>query len=144
MVDNSQAGVRASGSLLAAEKARVRKEFARRLHAAMMAKGWRQRDLVTKTGLTRDNISNYARGTKLPSEDKLLILLKALGLKREDLLPGSDEFAMQRRKVDTQPAVVRIDLDESDSSVCHLHIIKTVPTKIGLKIMEILNSEAAD
>lgn len=78
-----------------APKDAVKHEFARRLQAAMVAKGWTQSELARKAEnhlpknhkFGRDAISTYIRAKSLPGPVFLDALCKALGKKTEDLLP---------------------------------------------------------
>lgn len=81
----------------------VKREFARRIQAAMQSKGWNQSELaracdallpeptegqVQNLSFGRDAISHYVTGKSLPRADRLPILAKALNVKEEDLLPA--------------------------------------------------------
>jgi transcriptional regulator with XRE-family HTH domain len=82
-------------------------DFARRLHAAMLAKGWNQADLARAAwnGETRkdsrgyeqpigkDRISVYLKGRVLPDAQNLKRLADALGTGVEELAPVSGGVA---------------------------------------------------
>ena len=69
--------------------------FARRLNAALRAKGWNQSDLAREMGkhlnlppnkYPRHLVSAYSRGDNIPTDLNLDAMAKALGMKAEDLL----------------------------------------------------------
>mgnify|MGYP002683741061 CR=1 FL=1 len=78
-----------------APKDAVKIEFARRLQAAMVAKGMQQSDLARSAQIHlpkdkrfgRDSISLYIRAKSLPGPLHLKALCAALGRKPEELLP---------------------------------------------------------
>ena len=72
----------------------IRTEFARRLQAALNAKGWTQSELARRVApllnesrIGRDNISKYVRGKVLPLPPALEALAKVLEVRSQDLLP---------------------------------------------------------
>lgn len=88
------------GSLANAPRDYVKVEFARRLQAAMIKKGWNQSELARRaeaylpkeapkgSRVGRDNVSQYIRGHVLPAPHTLAALAGALGVKPADLLPS--------------------------------------------------------
>lgn len=72
----------------------VKAEFARRLNAFMVRKGWNQSELARRAEgyspgkrFGRDNVSVYIRGMVLPGPLHLNALAQALGVEPSDLLP---------------------------------------------------------
>lgn len=63
--------------------------FAERLQEALDDKGYRQRDLMNLTGISRDQISHYLCGDYRPKVDRLFLMARALGV-TEDWLQGYD------------------------------------------------------
>jgi transcriptional regulator with XRE-family HTH domain len=90
-------------------------EFARRLQAAMVAKGVSQSELGRATGIGRDSISHYVRGVATPSPMRLKAMGEALGVAGADLFPaaalGEDEVApaMEARQTAEGRVFVRIN-----------------------------------
>ncbi len=83
----------------------IRMDFARRLQAALVTRGWTQSDLARKVApllpnarLGRDNISKYIRGKVLPLPPTLAAIAKVLDMEVTDLLPS----AVRRRSVETE------------------------------------------
>jgi transcriptional regulator with XRE-family HTH domain len=73
----------------------VKAEFARRLQAKLVEKGWNQSELarrmaplLPRSSIARDNISKYIRGKVLPSPHVLEAMSKVLECKPADLLPA--------------------------------------------------------
>ena len=64
-----------------------RPEFGRRLHRAIMDRGWRQVDLSRASGVRKDSISAYCRGVQYPTQRNLEDMATALGLEPDHLLP---------------------------------------------------------
>ncbi len=72
----------------------IRMDFARRLQAALVTRGWSQSDLARQVApllpnarLGRDNISKYIRGKVLPLPPALAAIAKVLDMEVKDLLP---------------------------------------------------------
>jgi len=66
--------------------------FGRYLSIQRIERGMTQSDLMEKTGYTHAVISQYEGGSRIPSEDAIKALAKALNVKRYDLesrLPAS-------------------------------------------------------
>jgi transcriptional regulator with XRE-family HTH domain len=126
-----------------APKDAVKVEFARRLQAAMIAKGWLQSELArhaemhlpNKKRFGRDSISLYIRGKSLPGPLHLKALCTALGAKPEDLLPTRGVSAAGE-------AIPAFDVrDLSDGNVW-LRINQAVPWPEAIKIMQLVKGEA--
>jgi transcriptional regulator with XRE-family HTH domain len=72
----------------------IRMDFARRLQAALVDRGWTQSELARRVApllknsrLGRDNISKYVRGRVLPLPAALAAIAKVLEMESHDLLP---------------------------------------------------------
>ena len=72
----------------------IRMDFARRLQAALVERGWTQSELARRVApllknsrLGRDNISKYVRGKVLPLPPALAAIAKVLEMESSDLLP---------------------------------------------------------
>lgn len=125
----------------------IRAEFAKRLQAAMVKKGWNQSELARRataflpkpvrgqkrnTAVGRDSISHYVRGSMLPLPAYLDAISKALGLKPEDLMPAGAPSVRS-----TMPFEFR---GMPDGRV-FLRISRTVSQDAAMKIMAILAEE---
>ncbi len=78
-----------------APKEQIRAEFARRVQAAMIRKGWNQSETARQAALHipdkrfgRDLVSGYVRGRILPSPVHLNALCRALGTTPEEIMPS--------------------------------------------------------
>ncbi len=125
-----------------APKDAVKVEFARRLQAAMVAKGWLQSELArnaemhmpNKKRFGRDSISLYIRGRSLPGPLQLKALCAALDAKPEDLLPT-------RGVSIAGEAIPALDVrDLSDGNVW-LRVNQAVPWSAAIKIMQLVKGE---
>jgi transcriptional regulator with XRE-family HTH domain len=83
-------------------------EFGRRLQHFIAERGWTQAEFSREASkflpknkkLRRDNISLYCRGAQMPSELRIIAMVKALKITREELVPepateGAPPFAMK-------------------------------------------------
>ena len=107
-----------------------------RLNELMLARGWRQIDLVEATGLPRDAISTYVLGKVLPGNLALNKIAEAFGVRPDDLVPGatSSQTVAPSRKVATEnvPGL---------PGYTHLRIDQVVRSSSALKILTILEEE---
>ncbi|MGE0736064.1 MAG: helix-turn-helix domain-containing protein [Alphaproteobacteria bacterium] len=75
-----------------------REEFSRRLAVAMREKGWSQSELARRATaympagqtLEKYSVNIYIKGKSFPEPIRLDAICKALGVKHEDLVPGSE------------------------------------------------------
>lgn len=124
-------------------------EFARRLQAAMQAKGWNQSELaracekhlpkaskgqIQNLNFGRDRISHYVRGVSLPRPESLAVIAKALGVEQDELMPplgvpsaGGDRPAFQMQSA-------------GDGRV-FLSINRTMSMALAMQIAGLLNEE---
>lgn len=122
-----------------APKDAVKIEFARRLQAAMIAKGMLQSDLARAAEIHlpkgkrfgRDSISLYIRAKSLPGPLYLRALCAALGTKPEDLLPTRGIPAAG----DSAPTLDARDLGDGNT---WLRINQAVPWEAAIKIMQLV------
>ncbi|MFN2926540.1 helix-turn-helix domain-containing protein [Lachnospiraceae bacterium YH-ros2228] len=70
--------------------------FSERLNALIKKNGWTQRELAQKIGVTEQAISHYARGRRIPRNDTLVQIAKALGTTTDDLLGASESVSLKR------------------------------------------------
>lgn len=111
----------------------LKREFAKRLTAAMNDHGWNGSELARRATkyheVTRDNVSSYLNGKQLPGPAKLNAMAKALNMPITDLLP-------QRRSESSLPAPTQMrDLGNGNA---HLNIDRVVPFKLALDIMNLI------
>lgn len=125
-----------------APKDAVKVEFARRLQAAIVQKGWNQSEAAREAekhmpkgkSFGRDSISHYIRATILPGPVKLKALCDALGKTKEELIP-SRGF---REVGDNNPTM---DVRDTGDGNLWLRINRPVRRAAGFKIMQILAEE---
>ncbi len=119
----------------------VKAEFARRLQAALVDKGWNQSELarrmapkLPRSSIARDNISKYIRGKVLPSPHVLEAMSKVLDMKPADLLPARGTPAAG---AEHPPLDVR-DIGEGK---VWLRINQACDWSVALQIMNLLKGE---
>lgn len=114
-------------------------EFGRRLYDMILARGWRQSELARRANVQRDGISSYINGKTYPSDQNLVKIARALGVKPNDLMPDfgmsgpagvSSDFTVEALPGD--PAMVRIRLD------------RVLPVGIATEIVVLVNKHAAN
>ena len=120
-----------------APKDELRREFGRRLQAAMVEKGWNQSELGRRAGVSRDNVSNYVRGTNLPGPAIVKRLAEALGVDGAWLLPLG---AAGARSVDRDAPA--LEVKSAGGDLAWLRINQQVKWDVALKIMALLKGEA--
>ncbi len=69
--------------------AAVRADFARRLQARFISRGWSQSELARQSGVSRANISSYVRAKSSPGPAHLKALARALECQPCDLIPAA-------------------------------------------------------
>lgn len=120
------------------QEARARKglkrEFGRRLHERMIAKGWTQSELGRRTDLGRNNISTYIRGQNLPSPSALAALTSALGCEPKDLIPETTMGVVDLREPELSVTAV-----PGEKDLRHIRINARVRKDIALRIQELLD-----
>ena len=118
----------------------IRKEFAKRLQAALNDKGWNQAELARRVAkllpdrrIGRDNISKYVRGIVLPLPFMLAAICKVLEMESRDLLPAR----MTRASTEEQSPVRVRDLD-GDRAWVDIRISREMPWSTVLKLLALL------
>ena len=116
----------------------VKAEFARRLQAAMVKKGWNQSELARNAaGYTsdntfgRDNVSLYIRGQVLPGPVHLAALSRALGMKPDELLPTRGAPSADER-------VPPLDVRDAGNGRAWLRVNMAVEWSVALEVMKLL------
>jgi len=122
-----------SGSELAivADDARqqAKADFGRRLHKAMIKKGWRQSDLARHSDIGKDSVSNYVNGRTVPTRQNIERLSQVLGMAPNDLWPGYDGSMEGRRNVLT------FRVDPEDPAFAFVVIDSRLPVDLALKLL---------
>lgn len=119
-----------------------RADFARRLLAERVKKGWNQSELARAAAIHmpdrkfgRDNVSKYEKGSTPPTPLHLNALAKALSVPSDSLLSNVPGIA-EAMEVGAKPAFRTLD----DSTV-HLRINQVVERSKALKIIAMLEEE---
>lgn len=125
----------------------VKAEFARRLQAAMIEKGWNQSELARRAndllpkpakgqkrgkGIGRDSVSHYMRGRMLPLPAYLDVIAKALGKTPSDLLPV---------RVPSASPTSPFEMRGLPDGRLFLRVSRTIRQEAAMKIMAILAEE---
>lgn len=121
---------------LSAPKDELRREFARRLSAALVEKGWNQSELGRRTKIDRDNISGYVRGRNLPGPAIVKRLAEALGVEVSWLLPLGVAGA---RSVDRDSPALEVKALGGDTA--WLRVNQQVSWDTALAVMKLLKGE---
>lgn len=119
-------------------------EFGRRLHSAMLRKGWRQSELARQAErhlprgqkFGRHLVSSYVRGVHMPTQLMLEALAKALEVSAADLIP-SDSGVAWVGKTDTG---LRLTISE-DGSRAHIKMDMAVSIDTALRIAQALKED---
>lgn len=114
----------------------VRIEWAKRLQARMLDKGWNQSELARRSGLSRDNISNYIAKGRIPSPVHLAKIAKALGCKADELLP----MRGMPRVDDRAPA---LDVRATGPDRVWLRVNQECDIQVAMQIMGLLRGGKA-
>lgn len=125
--------------------AQAKQEFAERLQAAMVKKGWNQSELARQStkfmpggkDIGRDKVSNWIRALHMPGPIPLKALADALGVSSEYLIPARPTPAAERA---TPPLNVE---DLGDGSV-FLKINQRVQWPVAIKVLGLIKGEAQD
>lgn len=118
-------------------------EFARRLQAELVRRGWSQGDLVSAAqphvpegkSFAPYDVSNYIRGRSLPAAHKLQILCETLGLKPDELIPHRGQPEVQR-----STARLETRVQDEDGNVW-IRLNRAVSHEGAARIQAILNNE---
>ena len=121
-------------------------QFADRLQAARVAKGWSQSELarqvwgelITKAGRkvarNRDRISTYEKGKSWPDPHNLKKIAEALGMTVEELAPDILGSTVERQNPEFAMTVVAGHADK-----VHLKVNKLVPWNIATMVSQLLD-----
>lgn len=106
-------------------------DFGRRLHKAMVKKGWRQSDLARHSAIGKDSISNYVNGRTVPTQQNIEKLAQVVGASPNDLWPGYDGSMEGRRNVLTFRA------DPEDPAYAFVVIDSRLPVDLALELLNL-------
>lgn len=120
----------------------VKAEFAKRLQAAMVERGWNQSELARRAALHtvdkkfgRDNVSGYIRGTSLPGPAHLAALGKALKVEPRELVP-------MRGMPSVDEKVPALDAKDLGNGTVWLRINQAVEWPTAVQVMNLLKGTA--
>lgn len=119
--------------------------FARRLNQLLLAKGWRQSDLVRAAqdhmpeGMMfgRHLVSSYMRGRHMPNRVNIEAMAKALGVPITDLVPEGAAVVVGH----TDRA---IQVTMSTNGMARLKLDMELPSDVALQIMALANGARAE
>lgn len=118
----------------------IKADFARKLQAQLVDRGWNQSELarrmkphLPRNSIARDNISKYIRGKVLPSPHVLEAMCKVLGCKPIDLLKARGTPSAAEHP----PLDVR---DLGDGQVW-LRINQAISWELALQIMNLIKGK---
>jgi transcriptional regulator with XRE-family HTH domain len=103
----------------------------------MLAKGWRQADLVKASGLPRDSISTYMLGKTLPEKENLKAIATALGVEPKDLIPTYVEVIDEGAE-----SPFEMKVNGKDASKTWIRVATTVSSVTARKIFELIQLDA--
>ena len=120
-------------------------QFARRLHAAMTAKGFNNSDLARavwgetedakgyKVARNRDRIGVYLKGTQFPEPATLAKIAEALGTTAEELAPEITAAAVDRERPELSISMVSGHPDK-----VHVQVNALLPLSAAVEISRII------
>jgi transcriptional regulator with XRE-family HTH domain len=79
-----------------------------RIRTARQDRGWTQREVAHKAGITVRSVSGWERGKAIPHLGKLEALARALGQEPQPFTTSAQLMAAERRAVRVGPAAARI------------------------------------
>ena len=119
----------------------IRMDFARRLQAALVQKGWSQSELARRVApllknsrLGRDNISKYVRGKVLPLPPALSAIARVLEIDVTDLLPQGRAPAA----VETERPPFEIRTLGEEQELAWIHLSMALPFETCLEIRRLV------
>lgn len=128
------------GEFNPANIAALKREFAKRLQAKLVEKGWNQSDFARAAAkhmpnkkFNRDNVSLYIRAEQLPGPVRLAAMLAALGCTKEELLPTGAVATVDEK---APPPLAMYPT--GNPSIVMLHINQAVDQDLALKILGML------
>lgn len=117
-----------------------KQEFGRRLYNLMLARGWHQSELARQSGLPRDRISNYVRGTAMPTPLNVQALARALNVDPDAILPNHTMSA-----IDEDAPALEIKASTAAPGKAWLRVNRLVTLATAVRIADLLeNDHAAD
>lgn len=116
-----------------------KKELANNIYRLLLAKGWRQADLVRETGLPRDMVSNYVLAKVMAPGDNIKKIAEAFGVPPTELLADFTDH-----KDTASPLEMRASATEPGKT--WIKVARYVSNATARKIFELvqLEDEAAN
>ncbi|UUJ74493.1 transcriptional repressor [Microcystis phage Mae-Yong1326-1] len=120
--------------------------FARRLHEAMLRKGWNQSDVARamwgevtdnrgyKVARNRDRVSQYLRGESIPEAANLQKLADIFGMDVADLAPDLVASAVDKARPEVALTAIAGHPDR-----VHLVVNKLVPLAVAARVVAIIS-----
>lgn len=96
------------------------KEIGKRIKTRQIELGYKQKDIIEKTGLSKAAICNYVNGTKVPSTEAAIKICKALNISMEWLVKG------ESTKVNLLPEEIELIKAYRNSSEEKKEIIRNI------------------
>lgn len=124
--------------------------FARKLHEAMVSKGWSQSDLAAevwgrstdtrgyKVAKGRDRISVYLQGKSVPDPKNLQKIADVLGMKVDELAPDITASAIEKENPEIAMTAIAGHPDK-----VFLRVNKLVPLELAAQIISMLSAVKA-
>lgn len=129
--------IRTTGSRV---REQAKQTLARKIHRAILEKGWTPAELARRANLSRDNISTYMRASSLPSGESLAKLAKALGMESDDLLPNRPDATYS----DPDSPTLEITATPSNPGKAWLRVNQLISMSTATKIAELLQNESSN
>lgn len=129
--------IRTTGSRV---REQAKQTLARKIHRAILDKGWTPAELARRSGLSRDNISTYMRASSLPSGDSLTKLARALGMEPDELLPNRPDVTYS----DPDSPTLELTQTPSHPGKAWLRVNQLVSMSTATKIAELLQNESSN
>jgi transcriptional regulator with XRE-family HTH domain len=121
--------------------AQIKRDFASRLSAFMLKKGWNQSELARQAALhmpsgqfNRDNISNYKNAKHTPGPVHTAALCKALGVEPIDLFPSGSAPS-------SEDATPPLDVRDLGDGTVFVRLNQRLPWEKALQILQIAKGE---
>jgi hypothetical protein len=124
-------------------------EFSKRLHYALLKKGWSQSDLaraidgtfkVDSRGFkqwgSRDRISSYINKKAMPEPRTLTKIAKALDMDAADLAPNLTAAA-----VENESPALELKMVAGHRDKCLLRINQLVPMSVAVRVLALIEGE---
>ncbi len=116
-----------------ASEVALRRDFSARLVDRLNRERWNGAELARRSGLGRDAISRYIRGTAIPYRSSLEKIAAALNCQPDDLIPPAAHNP-------TKTILPETDMQSAEPGMAWVRVNKKLPWELALKIMKLANS----